>query len=417
MRGGTRSSSRERTDVPAWTTPGPLATAPAQNGIEVRRVEVHPSLLVQMIGGRRSLVRGRPLASGRLPAAEAGQEGAGTDGEAGRLAAASARRGQRLASASATCGRLDHVRPVSEHRHRTQPPATPSDAVGRRPPRLDHQRAGMARPDRQDRGPSSAQALVRRLEEGVRRVRRVASGSRDRQRGSGPRQCTPFRPVRPRGLAVAADRPSDPRDRGHRFRILYAGAFYGDRVELGGLVFRGLRRFLDRRTRADAITFTYLGRHRAVGSCPRRRCTAAKISPRTAASCPRRKPARLMMRADLLLLLIPADAGGRDARGQALRIPRGGSADPGGARHGSVRDVAPSRDASGRRSIDARRHRRGDRAPVRGLACGPCTRRSLDDLASFTWASRAHELASHLDSLVSPGSRTDLVDPIEGVLA
>ena len=93
-------------------------------------------------------------------------------------------------------------------------------------------------------------------------------------------------------------------ERGDRFRILYAGAFYGDRVELGGLVFRGLRRFVDAETGRSPISFVYIGRHGRyfLDEAARHGCEdLAQDGGMVSATDAR----QMMTKADLLLLLIP----------------------------------------------------------------------------------------------------------------
>jgi hypothetical protein len=93
--------------------------------------------------------------------------------------------------------------------------------------------------------------------------------------------------------------------RDERFRILYAGAFYEDRVELGALVFRALRRFLDSDIVQPPISFTYIGRHRRQFLSEAAKHDCEDIAEDGGVLSPAQ--ARLvMMQADLLLLLIPA---------------------------------------------------------------------------------------------------------------
>ena len=118
-------------------------------------------------------------------------------------------------------------------------------------------------------------------------------------------------------------------ERGDRFRILYAGAFYGDRVELGGLVFRGLRRFVDAEDRTVARSRSSTSGGTADISSMRLRGKAARTSLEDSGDGVRCGCAADDDQGRPSPVAHPDVAGGWIARWQALRVPRGRPADPG----------------------------------------------------------------------------------------
>lgn len=206
------------------------------------------------------------------------------------------------------------------------------------------------------------------------------------------------------------------RDRGKRFQILYAGGFYGERAEQGDLFFQGLRRFIDSSTSHPEISFTYIGRHgrRCLSVAAENDCE--QISENGGMVTP--EEARLaMMRADLVLLLSPPTREGGIPGGKLYEYLAAGPsilAVPGTDRYvmGALRDADAGEGASTPDEIAAvlasryESWRRGRGVP-----------RSLDGLGSFTWSARAHQLADLLDQLapLRNGDRESM-DPIAGAV-
>ena len=207
------------------------------------------------------------------------------------------------------------------------------------------------------------------------------------------------------------------RDRDRRFRILYAGTYSGDRIELSGLVFRGLRRFVDLESGRPLITFTYLGPNGNwfMSTAAKHHCEdiaedGGLVSP---------VQARLiMMRADLLVLLIPTTREGGMPSGKFYEYLAAGP--PILAVHGTdpyvmriLGDAQAGEGASTPEDIAEVVARRYE-----DWRLGRVVPRPLDGLRSFTWSARAHQLAGLLDSLASPGSGdNDVMDATEGVIA
>jgi glycosyltransferase involved in cell wall biosynthesis len=188
-----------------------------------------------------------------------------------------------------------------------------------------------------------------------------------------------------------------PRARGDRFRVLYAGAFYGDRVELGGLVFRGLRRFVDTETGRPAISLVYIGRHgryfldeAAKQGCEDMAEDGGKVSPAEAR--------RMMTQADLLLLLIPTTQDGGLPGGKLYEYLAAGP--PILAVHGTdqyvmsiLREARAGDGASTPEDISEVIARRFEE-----WRTGSAVQRPLDGLSNFTWSGRAHQLAALLEA-------------------
>ena len=212
----------------------------------------------------------------------------------------------------------------------------------------------------------------------------------------------------------AAGEPRSNRD--ERFRILYAGAFYGDRVELGGLVFRGLRRFVDHETGQPPVSFTYIGPHGRYFSSEAAKHGCEDIAEDGSVVAPT-DARRMMMQADLLLLLIPKTQEGGMPGGKLYEYLAAGP--PILAVHdtdpyvmGVIRETRAGDGASTLEDIAEVIARRYE-----DWRMGRAVPRLLEGLTSFTWSSRAQQLAALLDSLASPGSgRIDVVDPTEGIL-
>lgn len=201
------------------------------------------------------------------------------------------------------------------------------------------------------------------------------------------------------------------REHDEPFRILYAGAFYGDRVGLGGLVFEGLRRFVDQETGPPAVSFTYLGRQSRYFSSEAAKHGCEGLV-EDGGVVPPGEARLMMMKADLLLLLIPTTSEGGMPGGKLYEYLAAGP--PILAVHGSdpyvmriLRETGAGDGASTPEEIVEVLARRYEDRRV-----GRTVTRPLGDLAGFTWASRAHELASVLDSLVPPGRR---LTEIQGV--
>lgn len=186
-----------------------------------------------------------------------------------------------------------------------------------------------------------------------------------------------------------------------RFRILYAGAFDGDRMEPGGLAFRGLRLSVDAGLARPPISLMYIGPHRRrfLAEAAKHGCAdsvedGGVVSPMDAR--------RMMMRADLLLLLIPTTQDGGMPGGKLYEYLAAGP--PILAVQGTdpyvmeiLRETRAGDGASTPEEIAAviaRRHKE--------WRLGRAVPRPLEDLASFTWAARARQLAGLLDSLDSP---------------
>ena len=164
-----------------------------------------------------------------------------------------------------------------------------------------------------------------------------------------------------------------------RFSILYAGAFYGDRVEVGDLFFEGLRRFVDSESQPPVISCTYVGPHgiQFLQAAGKHECR--DIAEDGGLVSPAR--ARVMMtRADLLLLLAPPTREGGMPGGKLYEYLAAGP--PILAVDGTdpyvmqmLRDTGGGEGASSPDEIAERA-----RAPLRELAAGSCdpaaTRRS-----------------------------------------
>ncbi len=183
--------------------------------------------------------------------------------------------------------------------------------------------------------------------------------------------------------------------RGSRFVIVYAGAFFGNRTGPGDLFFAGLRGFLD--ASPDAlVAVKYFGHHGTtfVSQAAERGCGHVVADGGMVSA----REARVeMMRSDLLLILPPETREGGMPGGKLYEYLAAGTpivAVPGSdqfvmqiLREANAGEGASTPDAVA--DVLARHYE--------GWRSGRGTRRSLDDLAEFSWSARGRALAEIFD--------------------